>query len=220
MRTPNFIVTGTDVLVRDIKGMEHFYKKFIVNTKRNFVILFSGHFVLSDASKPDPRKLLIEGINKTVNRSDPLIEVSRKVLQLIAKTYSQKDTVDLQMQFCGFDGNIPRIYLVMTKENPLKDLRSCLTGAQRVMDYARTTEGQRQICLLKSLIPEKEILSQKVRQFMDNVIKYENERAKESGEKPMTGGGVNIVTVDPKTLFWSQPRFDSKDDPYQIHLST
>jgi hypothetical protein len=216
-QTPNFIVAGSDCLVGNIKGEQLFLKKFIISTKRKFVILFSGNFILSDYSKPDPRVLLIEEINNIVGKHDLLFEAAKKVLLYVTNTYSPTDYVDLQMQFCGFDRDIPRIYLVSTKENLSKNLQSCLTGAQGATEYARTIEGQRQICYLKSVVPPEEgILLRKVREFMDGAVNYENQKSIENNEKPKTGGGINILTLYPESFVWHAPRTDPVGDRYKI----
>jgi hypothetical protein len=219
-QTPNFIITGTDVLVRNIEGKERFNKKFIINSKRKFVVLFSGHYVLGSATRPEPRRLLIEKIDVVVSKRDPLVEVARKVMSLVEETYLPTDDIKIQLHFCGFDGNTPRIYLASTTDKkPLKNLHDCLTGDDNIIEYRNTVEGQRQICLLKSIVPqEAEILVPKVRQFIENAISYENQKAAKRGTPPTTGGGVNIVTLYPQRVVWSAPRADPQEDPYKISV--
>jgi hypothetical protein len=160
--------------------------------------------------------LLVKELDKYIHKNDSLLSVSKQILQLILRAYSANKRVELQFQVCGFDGIIPRSYVILTKKNLVDEVATCLTGTEIIMEFGRTKEAQRQMFALNSTIPDEQVLEQSVRQFMATAIAYENDRAKAKGEKPKTGGGVNIVIVHQNNLVWSFPRFDSKDDPYHI----
>ena len=150
----------------------------------------------NDSSFPDIRHLLLTGIDSLVNENNRLLDISRKILELEQKTFSGTDDVFCRLQICGFDNNIPRIYFVEPKI--IRDVQYCLTWAEGITEYGMTVKGKSQINVLNQMIPNEQILEEKVRQFMTEAIAYENNKAKERGEKPKTGGGINIVTVYPK----------------------
>ena len=141
----------------------------------------------------------------------------KKILSLVHATYFKcPERIDLQLQICGFDDNTPHTYIVFTKEDSIQEHTANVTGTQRVVDYAKMNEGKRRMHALISLIPNVEIVAENVRRFILHVIAYENEKAKENGEEPQTGGGVNVVVVFPDRVAWLPPRINSKDDPYKL----
>ncbi|MGA3061262.1 MAG: hypothetical protein ABSD92_12965 [Candidatus Bathyarchaeia archaeon] len=219
IKKPNFIVTGTDVLAENtITHNSMAYKKFLVSVQRNFVVLISGSFNI-DASKPEPRALLINRMDKIVTKNDTMLAVAKKLSQLINGTYSKTDIVKYHLQICGFDGKTPHIYATSYEVgDSIDDCNFCLSGAPNILDYGKTNEAKSSIAILKQMVPYPDIIQDYVRKFMGRAIEYENKIAKEKGEKPKTGGGINIVTVYPNGLAWVQPRYDSTDDPYKIGL--
>lgn len=220
LRKPNFIITVSDTLaVNPITGNRTLNKKFFVIMKRNIVILLSGHWRLEESDDPDPRKLLIEDANKLMHKNDTLLDASNKILELIKKTYKPERDVVLQLQVCGFDDNVPRIYIILTAKDEIHEASAVsLTGTAGIIEFGRTSEAKRKMTLLANLIPEEQILDKKVREFLSQAIHFENNWAKIKGVAPTTGGGVNTVIVYPNRIVWLQPRFESKDDPYKINL--
>ncbi len=216
LRKPQFIITASDVLARNQTTKEvKTEKKFCANEKRNIVILISGSF-FRDEKTPDPRKVFVEQLDKKINKRDSMLSVSKKILDLLHTTYAEK--IDIQLQICGFDGNTPHTYIVFTKNGSIQEKYASVTGTQRVVDYSKTNESKRRMHVLISLIPNLEIVAENVRRFVSNVITYENDRARENGEEPQTGGGVNLVVVFPNEIRWLFPRIDSEDDPYKVFL--
>lgn len=193
-------------------------KKFLINTNRNLVVLISGSFLI-DKPRPEPRELLINGMDETITKKDTMLAVSKKLLQLVSKTYEKTDKVDLNLQVCGFDGRIPRIYVVSFKigtTGKIEEVGFCLTGAPAILDYGRTRDGKSRIAILRQMVPNAQIVQENVRKLVANAIDYENKTAIANGEKPRTGGGINIVTVFQEALIWTDPKADSKDDQYQV----
>ena len=218
LKKPQFIITACDVLARNQTTKEIYtHKKFCVNVKRNIVILISGSF-FHDKKTPDPRKVFIEQLDKKINKRDSMLSVSKKILSLLHTTYSSSpERINLQLQICGFDGNTPHTYIVFTQKDRIQEHTANMTGTQRVVDYSKTNEGKRRMHALISLIPHVEIVAENVKRFISHVINYENNAAKENGEEPQTGGGINIVVVYPDVVAWLPPRIDSKDDPYKLN---
>lgn len=218
IRKPAFIVTGTDVLAQNkITHISEVQKKFLVNTKRNVVVLVSGSWLLQKP-KPDPRELLINGMNEIISKYDTMINISKKLLELINSSYEKTDKVELQLQLCGFDGKIPHIFSLSRNFEIIQDYQLYLTGAPAILDYIKTEEGKSQVAVLNQMIPNVQIVQESVRKLLTKAIDYENKKAIANGEKIKTGGGINIVTVFPNRIFWSDPKADSKDDLYQLKI--
>jgi hypothetical protein len=217
LKKTQFITTASDVLARNQTTKEIYaHKKFFINVKRNIVILISGSF-FRDEKTPDPRKVFYEQLDEKINKRDSMLSVSKKILSLIHATYSNcPERIDLQLQICGFDGNTPHTYIVFTKNDSIQEHTATVTGTQRVVDYAKMNESKVRMHALISLIPNVEIVAENVRRFISHAIAYENDKAKENGEEPQTGGGINIVVVFPNEIAWLSPKIDSEDDPYKI----
>jgi hypothetical protein len=210
----DFIVVASDALTFDAYSNSVLVcKKFIENTERNYVILKSGHFLITE-SLPDPRKLLSIGIRKEIRKGDSMRRVSEKIQEFCAEAYSSTTEVELQLQVCGFDGKTPHTFLISTKKHTLIEVApNCLTGTQAVIDFSRTREGMQQKIALIQTMPIDDVIEKMVRQFVTNAIQYENQIAKNKREQPKTGCGINTLTIYPDRIVWHEPKFYSKDDP-------
>jgi hypothetical protein len=218
-KEPGFIVTGTDVLGWNrVAKCNHTMKKFFANTKRIFVVLMSGSWLLEQSSDPDPRVLLVNDLDAIINKRDTMKVVSRKIFDLFKKSYSKPIILRLSFQVCGFDGKVPRIYSFFSNNYDAPDARYCMTGAPYILEYGKTEEFKNYINVLKRTIPERGIIQEYVRKLVIQAIEYENKKAISNGERPTTGRGINIFSVDPYGFYWPEPRYDSKDDLYQIEI--
>jgi hypothetical protein len=217
IKKSTFIVTGTDALAENtITHTSVIQKKFLVNPKRNFVVLFSGSFLI-DKPAPEPRELLVTKMDEIITKNDTMLMIAKKLSQLMINTYKNMGKAIFDLQICGFDSKFPHIYAVSNRDCT-GDLWFCLTGAPDILDYGNTKEAQNHISLIGKLVPFPEIIQKEVRKFVTDAITYENKTALSKGEKPKTGGGINIVTVSQNNIIWSDPRADSKDDIYQIGI--
>ena len=92
------------------------------------------------------------------------------------------------------------------------EVPSYFSGSPSIQYLGETENVRRLWNTLVQTTPNPDIIQERVRKFMDQVVFLENEMAITKGEQPTTGGGINIVTVFPKGIFWSNPKYDSKDD--------
>lgn len=216
---PTFIVTGTDVLAGNrVTHGNIILKKFFINTKRNFVVLLSGGWMIDPSSSADPREILLCNLDASIEKKDTILAISKKIFNLLNKSYSDNDDVYINLQVCGFDGKMPRIYCFSNRSFDIRSARSFLTGAPDVLEFGKTEEFKNHLRRLECTIPHPEIIQDSVRKLMTQAIDYENKKAIARGENPKTGGGVNIVTVTQNEMGWSKPRFDSEDDPVRYGL--
>lgn len=163
--------------------------------------------------------MLIKDFQKRIHKNDTVLDASRKILHLINETYEPNRDIQLQLQLCGFDGNTPQVYLIITKNGLIKPLpNGGLTGTAGIIAFGRTKQAQLNMQRLNNLIAEEDVLAEQVREFISQAISFENNWSKTRGEIPKTGIGVNIVVLYPQKVVWIQPRFNSEDDPYQLHI--
>jgi len=207
-RTRDFIVAGCDsrVVLWGDGGYESLKcRKFAIGRRRNVLFLISGTW---QGIKKNPRLVLERDVEELVNEEDSVYDVARKAYEHLLPLYPKTGGRGWQLQVCGFDSGIAKVYVVLSNPPPHRKtieevLNGAVTGTEGVFAFTK----KRGVPPIGSLCSNESEMIALMKNYMLEAVRFENEWSTRRNRPHMTDSRINILVVRPDVIEWKEPRY-------------